>query len=1262
MLLIIKKVLFLVGLTLYIISAHSQTVTSTRNGVWNDPTVWSGGFVPTSVNATGIVIDHEVELPVMFVVSVYYVIVNGKLTLKGSSQLTILPDAQSLIRDLTISGTLVIEEGAVLSGTSITNTTFTAGSVYLHQQGPLGFIPYGAWDPASTFIINGFKDSGYINIAHSDSWKQSFGNVIYDCPQQTIFVVDLNGYLRNINGDFRIKSTNNKTLRLSTTQSPVINIGGSLIVEGASEVWFSTNGTSTVVNIQKDLKYTSTSSGPTYLTTRGIIALNILGNLEWNSSGPLRLASSSVDSLGVRRATLNIHGNFSVTAGVIIAPPSGSGNGKIVFRGTGIQSVNVSPTGSTFLGNLDFIIDPGSTVDLGVSALSNTTGSLQVFGTLRVGSTDAQGAIQLTNKGNIHLAGTRRYEPGSTIEYSSSSPQWVGNGQPANPGVSLVVSNPTTTSLLQDILCRDLTVSQGTLNGITNRVTVYGNTTAGSSAALNIETLRLEGNAQQSIAVLNLPINNVSINKSGGSVSLDASLMLRGILQIESNNTTFLSNGNLTLLSTSDDGSATARVGQLPSGSSITGDVTVQRYMGAEGKIYRYISSPVAGASVGSLMDDFAVTGKFANPTTVNVPNPKASSLYYYDESQGTLQGGWMPYPAAGLAKDNPLRPGVGYCALIRAAGIPVIWDVTGILNQGDIDLPVAMTADMAPANGWNLVGNPYPCTIDWDVEGPEGWTKENISPVFCIRDNGIGSWGSVRYWDGDINYSDIPEGQIASGQSFWVKVNGPNPRLIVREGVKVTSDAAFYRAADPHIPSFVLILKKDSYVDKAYYKVRLGGREGLDKWDAMKMENDHFDISTLSSDGYSLAINSQESLPCGEKYVDVRLKDLKRGTYKLSLDTRYEFGAYSYTWIDRYFDQEVTFPPGEEIEIEVTDDPASKSDDRFTLRLMEIKPADSQTVSAPISMCAKGIIPITIRNVQLGMFYSVWENGRQLTTEQLGVGRDLVAEVVTDSIASGRHVFDVVARSACQKLALSSQAIVRFDPIEIVVPKYFVCAGEAATLSVSSNANDATYTWFASASSVDTLATGQSWTTEPLLKSQSYYVTAALPSGCRSARQPVTVNVIMVPLPVITFKSFNVLCSNYTSNNRWLLNGVVLSTERELPVHQSGTYVLTVDSLGCVQSDTIEFIFASTDPVDLADLDIYPNPVMDYLNLPLLDRSAQLDVVGISGIVCSNLPKLDMPAMEGLTINVKSLSPGTYFAVIRIGQRKRILKFVKVD
>ncbi|HMG88853.1 MAG TPA: hypothetical protein VK589_02300, partial [Chryseolinea sp.] len=661
MLLIIKKVVFLVGLTLYITSAHSQTVTSTRNGVWNDPTTWSSGIVPTSANATGVVIDHEVELPTLYVVSVVNLIINNKLTLRGSSQLNILPDVLP-DSDLSVLGILVKEEGASLNGTSMANATFASGSVYIHQQGPLGFIPFATWDKASTFIINGFKDSGYINIAHSDSWKQTFGNVIYDCPQQSIFVVDLNGYLRNITGDFVIKNTNNKTLRLSTTQSPSINIGGSLIVEGPSELWFSTNGTSTVVNIQKDFTYASTSGGPTYLTTRGVITVNVSGRLEWRSPGPLRMASSSVDSLGLRRAVVNIKGNLSVGPGVIIAPPSGSGNGKIVFNGAAIQSVNASATGLSFQGNLDYTVEAASIVDLGTSALSNTTGSLQVFGTLRVGSSDPLGAIQLTNKGNILISGTRRYEPGSTIAYTGNSPQWIGNGHPTDARVNLLIDNPSTTSLLQNLVCHDFSLLRGIVSGVSNTVSVHGDALADGASMLNIESVRFEGNNEQSVGFENLIVNNISIDKSGGSVSLNKPLKLRGILQLESANTSLKSNGYLTLISTSDDASGSSLVGRIPQGSAIIGDVIVERYMSAEGRIFRYISSPVADGSVASLMDDFAVTGKFADPTTGSGVNSQVPSFYYYDESDGSLQGGWRPYPTGGFAKDNPLEPGRGYC------------------------------------------------------------------------------------------------------------------------------------------------------------------------------------------------------------------------------------------------------------------------------------------------------------------------------------------------------------------------------------------------------------------------------------------------------------------------------------------------------------------------------------------------------------------------------------------------------------------------
>ena len=122
------------------------------------------------------------------------------------------------------------------------------------------------------------------------------------------------------------------------------------------------------------------------------------------------------------------------------------------------------------------------------------------------------------------------------------------------------------------------------------------------------------------------------------------------------------------------------------------------------------------------------------------------------------------------------------------------------------------------------------------------------------------------------------------------------------------------------------------------------------------------------------------------------------------------------------------------------------------------------------------------------------------------------------------------------------------------------------------------------------------------------------------------------------------------------------MSNESELFVDQTGTYTLIVDTLGCVRSDSIEYINASVASVGLADVDIFPNPVVDYLNLPSLDYPAQVEIIGSSGKICLNLKQLDMRVAGGLVIDVKALASGTYFAVFRIGQRKRILKFVKVD
>src|SRR5690606_14781051 len=106
----------------------------------------------------------------------------------------------------------------------------------------------------------------------------------------------------------------------------------------------------------------------------------------------------------------------------------------------------------------------------------------------------------------------------------------------------------------------------------------------GASIACDECTLLLSGAEDQTVSLQADTINNIIVNKAdGSSVVLNSALNISGRLTIQSQNIDLFSNGNLTLLSTSDSGGDDASITTLPEGSDIIGDVTVQRFMQGEG-------------------------------------------------------------------------------------------------------------------------------------------------------------------------------------------------------------------------------------------------------------------------------------------------------------------------------------------------------------------------------------------------------------------------------------------------------------------------------------------------------------------------------------------------------------------------------------------------------------------------------------------------------------------------------------------------------
>ncbi|HTF17831.1 MAG TPA: T9SS type A sorting domain-containing protein, partial [Chryseolinea sp.] len=467
-------------------------------------------------------------------------------------------------------------------------------------------------------------------------------------------------------------------------------------------------------------------------------------------------------------------------------------------------------------------------------------------------------------------------------------------------------------------------------------LTVEGNVLL-AGAMVNLEKLRLAGAINQTINANGATLERLEVFKTTGIVELTSPLSLTGMLQIGTAGIRFRSQGFLTLLSSSDDASHTAAIGTIPTGSSIEGDVTVQRFMSGEGRLYRYLSSPVSNATVATLMDDFAVTGKFADPSVGAGIVSTSPSLFEYDESAGDLQQGWRGYPPAGHAAEAPLQVGRGYAAFVRNR-TPTLLDFAGTINQGEIHLPLGYTLHNGTGNGWHLVGNPYPAAIDWDASAV---SKVSVSYVIAIRDNGDHRF---RYWDGDSQYTDIPEGRIAPGQSFWVRATAPGASLTFREEAKAV-DASFYRRPVAPIPSIRISVSHGRISDHAVLKLRPHCSDSVDRWDGLKLFNDTLNLSILAIGGSRLAIDSRPRLPDS---ITLRLTDLPPARYILRLSAQDSLRHLTYYVRDSYLKRTEKLDVHDSLEFQVTTDTASSRPARFTLYIGLPEPSKYAPLDLP--------------------------------------------------------------------------------------------------------------------------------------------------------------------------------------------------------------------------------------------------------------------------------------------------------------------------
>ncbi len=242
----------------------------------------------------------------------------------------------------------------------------------------------------------------------------------------------------------------------------------------------------------------------------------------------------------------------------------------------------------------------------------------------------------------------------------------------------------------------------------------------------------------------------------------------------------------------------------IPSGKSLIandqsnngGALTFRRRLGGMPG-WRMIASPVA-STYGDFLDSTITQGYSGAFYDADVaPNDSLQpNVLWYDESfQGTDNQRWR----APASASESLTPGRGLFVYVFGdvqndnrynEELADTLEVTGAENTGngsefDFNISYTEIADSidVPDTGWNLVGNPYGATLNWDDNST--WTKTNINQTIYIWDpNANGGKGNFLTWNGNVG--SLGSGLIAPFQGFWVKANDANPQLTVSEENKV--------------------------------------------------------------------------------------------------------------------------------------------------------------------------------------------------------------------------------------------------------------------------------------------------------------------------------------------------------------------------------------------------------------------------------------------------------------------------------------------
>ena len=775
-----------------------------------------------------------------------------------------------------------------LSSASSTGPNVATGNVYDWVGGiSVDWGDKNNWSPAA---VPGASDQARIGAAHPYTYQPTvsstgpamvnvgsimFGNVVNN-PAIPPGVTVSPGYTLNVNGDITKQSDAHSYYNITPGYSTYLAGGGTIKAYNVNII--------------------SNTNLPGYSYTENITSSVAQLTLSKN----IGLVSTEVVS---NTAPYDFNGAFNLTGGTATV--------------TGyLQTTNTSGSKSSL------VVNPGSAATL---QLNNAT-ALSGLSTLGTNIVDFD-------------------HTGATVEYSGTS-QTVytdANITGLTGGVKYYSLKFSNTTGIKTPLTGNLNIDGDFTNALNNTTANY--------AALSIPTVNFTGTTQALYGGVGTGTTFYNVTFSGNGTKTMANgifvLNNKGVLTMNGTSTSTVLDGG-GLLTLKSDALSSGTIAAF-NGPQIIGNVKVERYVtggSSTYRSYRLFSSPVWQGTAGT------------SPTTYNVSNldyiigstlvTGASgggfdktgnpSIYLFREDQATSYATFTGGNFWGISKLNNsptynlnlnslpatynMPSGCGAFVFFRGdrtTNLPnkykpgtsaesVTMTNTGTLNQGKItvrtwyapttgNLGFSTTAGNTSVRGFNLVGNPYASSINWDT-----YNTNTSTPNYGINCVGVGN--AVYVLDPvSKNYGTYTSGQgypgthgatniIVSGQGFFVLASSSSATMTFNESAKTNAQATggYLLLGTPvnvaNNQYIRLLLAKDSVnTDDILIRFNSTASTGyvINEDVPYRKGSGAVSLSSISSNNVDLAINNLP-LPKTSEVIGLNVNTTADGTYTLSM------------------------------------------------------------------------------------------------------------------------------------------------------------------------------------------------------------------------------------------------------------------------------------------------------------------------------------------------------------------------------------------